>query len=45
MDLGVYRVDDVRADWIANLLRIAYGNAVHQPWLERLGQGYVIRGL
>lgn len=42
MDLGVHRVDDVRADWITDLLRIAYGNTVHLLRLERLRQGDVI---
>jgi hypothetical protein len=41
-DLGVYSVDDMRTDWIADLLRIAYGNAIHLLWLKRMCQGNVI---
>jgi hypothetical protein len=41
-DLGVYCVDDVRADWITNLLRIAYSNSVHLLRLKRLRQRNVI---
>lgn len=41
-DLGVYGVHDVRTDWIADLLRIAYGDAVHLLRLQRVCQGNVI---
>ena len=40
--LGVHCVDDVRADWIADFLRITYSNAVHLLRLQRLRQGNVI---
>ena len=42
MDLGVHGVHDVRADWIADLLRIAYSNAVHLLRLKRLRQGNIV---
>lgn len=42
MYLSVYCVDDVRADWIADFLRVTYDNAVDLLRLKRLRQGNVI---